>query len=473
MKRLFAFCLAAAMILSGCASTQSEEAVTQQATTGSSAADTTALETTLPPARLEGSVTVTGDGKEDTQLTATAALDEPNAVALYQWYLDGAALQDANSPTLQIPVNAAGKTVTVGVRAEGYDNEIMSDPVPVTENPSDYKTMAGMYHSSKVIGRVFLSRKDPTAVQIEWPACGFEFNVDAQGGTLKIHYETNYESTIAVFIDGVEQPRPTLVPIMGGLFCEFPLEAGAHTIKILRDSEPETTQIGHVTLKGVEFAGSVTEKPADKDLYVEIIGDSISSGIGTLGVFTEGGSAKMSDHSATHTYGYYVAQDLDADYSIVAKGGIGVVQGEGSQGINMMNAYEYLWRFSLEDLYCFSRKPDLIILELGANDSFAHNVTTELYKQEIQKFIQMLRQIHGADVPILWLGRLQDNYHGLQYKAVLELIDEMGDPNLYAASFPCGSDGTGGVAGHPSAQNHRDFADQVTKFIKETIGIGA
>ena len=382
-------------------------------------------------------------------------------------------MPDTNAPTLQIPVNAAGKTITVGVTAQGYNGEVMSEPVTVAANPADYKTMAGMYHASKVIGRVFVSRQDATAALIQWPACGFEFNVDAQGGTLKIHYETNHESTIAVFIDGVEQERPTLVPIMGGLTCEFPLAAGAHTIKILRDSEPETAQSSHLTLKGVEFAGAVTQKPADKDLYIEIIGDSISSGIGTLGVFKEGGSAKMSDHSATHTYGYYVAQDLNADYSIVAKGGIGVVQGEGAQGINMMTAYEYLWKFSLEDRYSFSRKPDMIILELGANDSFAHNVTTELYKQEIQKFIEKLRYIHGADVPILWLGRLQDNYHGLQYEAVQALIQELGDPNLYAASFPCGSDGTGGVAGHPSAQNHRDFADQVTKFIKENMGIGA
>lgn len=457
MKRVLALFLILCLILCGC--TQPPEG-------------TNPTETTPQLPKLEGTVTVTGDGKEDSLLTAEAAFTDPNATAAYQWYLDGQALTDACDPTLQVPVNAADKVITVGVRAEGYDGEVMSEPVTVTANPADFKSMAGMYHASKVIGRVFLNDKEPTAAQIEWPACGFEFHVDAQGGTLKIHYETNYESTIAVFIDGEEQPRPVLAPVKGGYFCEFALAAGQHTIKILRDYEPQTTVNGYLMLKGVEFAGTVTERPTDKDLYIEIIGDSISSGIGTLGVFEKGGTSKMSDHSATHTYGYYVAQDLDADYSIVAKGGIGVVQGEGSQGINMMTAYEYLWKWSREDLYRCNRKPDLIILELGANDSFANNVSTELYQQEIQKFIQKLRSIHGEDVPILWLGRKQDNYHGKQLTAVQELITQTKDPHLYAVNFPCGSDGTGGVNGHPSAANHRDFADLVTAYLRETVGIG-
>lgn len=458
MKRILATLLVAALFLTACASTPNAEKKPDN------------TQPQLPA--LEGSVAITGDGKEDTQLTAEATLADTAAVPVYQWYLDGEALRDATGATFHVPVNAAGKSITVGVTAEGYSGEVKSEAVAAVANPADFKSMAGMYYASKVIGRVFMNATDATAAQIEWPASGFEFNIDAKGGNLKIHYETNYEATVSVFIDGQEQPRVTFVPIKAGYSCEFPVTAGIHNVKILRDGEPQTIANGYLKLKGVEFAGTVAERPADKELYIEVIGDSISSGIGTLGVYKPGGSHLAQDDSATHTYGFYVAQDLDADYSIVAKGGIGVVQGEGSSGINMMKAYEYTWKWSREEKYSFSRKPDLIILELGANDSLANDVTTALYKQEIQKFIQMLRQIHGEDVPILWLGRRQDNYHGQQLTAVQELIQETGDKNLYAVNFPCGSDGTGGVAGHPSAKNHRDFADQVTAYIKETIGLG-
>lgn len=420
---------------------------------------------------LEGSVSVKGDGREDTSLLAEVVLEDASAAPVYQWYLDGQALYGANGASVQVPLGTVGKNITVGISAAGYSGELVSQPVTVSENYAEFKTMAGMYHASKVIGRVFPNESDPTAVRIEWPACGLAFNIDALGGTLKVHYETNYETTIAVYIDGQEQSRPTLVPILGGYFCEFPVTAGAHTVKILRDGEPQTTQGSGLRLKGVEFAGTVKEKPADQPLYIEIIGDSISSGVGTLGVFQPGGSAKMQDHSATHTYGVYVAQDLQADYSIVAKGGIGVIQSVGEPLNNMMSAYEYLWRWDTQAPYRFHRMPDLIILELGANDSPEHGVTTDLYKQEIAKFIEMLRRIHGGNVPILWLGRQQDNYHGEQLKAVQALIAELQDPNLYAVSFPCGSDGTGGVNGHPSAENHRAFADLVTAFIRENIGI--
>jgi len=458
MKRIVAALLVAVLFLTACASTPKTE----------NKPDNTQPQ--LPA--LEGTVTITGDGKEDTQLTAEATLVDAAAVPAYQWYLDGEALRDATGATFHVPVNAAGKNITVGVTAEGYAGEVKSEAVAAVANPADFKSMAGMYYASKVIGRVFMNEADATAAQIEWPASGFEFNIDAQGGMLKVLYETNYEATVYVFIDGQEQPRVTFVPIKGGYSCEFPVTAGAHTVKILRDGEPQTIANGYLKLKGVEFAGTVTEKPADKELYIEVIGDSISSGIGTLGVYKPGGSHQAQDDSATHTFGFYVAQDLDADYSIVAKGGIGVVHGTGTPVLNMMDAYEYLWKWGREEKYSFSRKPDLIILELGANDSLDHDVTTELYKQEIQKFIEMLRRIHGEDVPILWLGRKQDNYHGLQLGAVQELIQETGDKNLYAVNFPCGSDGTGGVAGHPSAQNHRDFADQVTAYIKETVGLG-
>ena len=431
-------------------------------------------ETTDPPTEptkpaLTGTVTISGEGKEDTPLTAETTVADP----FFQWFVDGVPVDNANSQIFQVPVNAAGKAITVSVGADGYDGSLLSDAVIATANPSDYKSMAGLYPTSKILGRVFLDKTDPTAAHIEWPASGFEFNIHAEGDSLKIHYDTAYESTLAVFIDGVMQERPILIRKSGGFYCTFPITPGDHTIRIVREFEPQTHDNYYQLLKGVEFVGTVKEAPARKDLYIEIIGDSTATGSGAMGVHRPGQGFLTTDYSNTSSFGYQLAQSLDADYSIVAKGNCGFLNGDIIQNKSMTDVYEYWWRWHSEDKYTFLRCPDLIVMKIGMNDSESAGHTLEQFKEGAKNFILRLREIYGYEPVILWFDSATSSaYRDSQYSAMQQLQEELGDENFYVAQFSHGFDGAGpatSATGLPSAQNQRDIADQIIDYLNNVV----
>jgi hypothetical protein len=418
---------------------------------------------------LTGTVTISGEGKEDTPLTAETSVTDP----FYQWFVDGVPVDNANSQVFQVPVNAAGKAITVSVGADGYDGSILSEGVTATANPSDYKSMAGLYPTSKILGRVFLDKTDPTAAHIEWPASGFEFNIHAEGDSLKIYYDTAYESTLAVFIDGVMQERPILIRKSGGFYCTFPITPGDHTVRIVREFEPQTHDNYFQLLKGVEFVGTVKEAPAKKDIYIEIIGDSTATGSGAMGVHRPGQGFLTTDYSNTSSFGYQVAQSLDADYSIVAKGNCGFLNGDIIQNKSMTDVYEYWWRWHNEDKYTFLRCPDLIIMKIGMNDSAGAGHSLETFKEGAKNFILRLREIYGYEPVILWFdSATSNNYRESQYTTMQQLQKELGDENFYVAQFRHGFDGAGpatSASGLPSAQNQRDIADQIIDYLNNVV----
>ena len=419
---------------------------------------------------LTGTVTISGEGKEDTPLTAETSVADP----FYQWFVDGVPVDNANSQVFQVPVNAAGKAITVSVGADGYDGSILSEGVTATANPSDYKSMAGLYPTSKILGRVFLDKADPTAAHIEWPASGFEFNIHAEGDSLKIYYDTAYESTLAVFVDGVMQERPILIRKSGGFYCTFPITPGDHTVRVVREFEPQTHDNYFQLLKGVEFVGTVKEAPAKKDIYIEIIGDSTATGSGAMGVHRPGQGFLTTDYSNTSSFGYQVAKDFDADYSIVAKGNCGFLNGDIIQNKSMTDVYEYWWRWHNEDKYTFLRCPDLIIMKIGMNDSAGAGHSLETFKEGAKNFILRLREIYGYEPVILWFDSVTSNtYRNSQFAVMEQLQQELGDDKFFVTQFQHGFDGAGpatSASGLPSAQNQRDLADQITDYLKNTVG---
>lgn len=468
MKRIFSLVLVTALLLCGCQKTpeQAQTPTTQPQTQTETQPQPQAL-----PA-LEGSVTVSGEGKEDTPLTAVTTVENP----AYQWLVDGVAVDNATEAMFYVPVNAAGKEITVSVEAEGYSGALMSDPVTAIANPAAFRTMAGMLGASKTQGRVFTDPEEPTAVRIEWPACGFEFNVNVESGNLKVHYKTSYESTLAVFVDGVKQERPTLMPVPGGYFFEISVTPGKHTVKLLRELEPSTYLGQKQMLKGIEFNGTVEAAPAKSDLYIEFIGDSTVTGSGSAGSFRQGQGFLVTDHSNTSSFAYQVAQDFGADYSIVAKGNCGFCSGDVAQKISMTDAYEYRWRWSDEEKYQFNRTPNLIVMKIGGNDTVSAGFGLEQFKEGAKNFILRLREIYGAEPAIVWFDRTASGgYTKEQYDAMVALQQELGDAKFFVTSFTWDLEGAGPATaqiGLPSAQNHRDLADQLTAYLKNTVGFG-
>ena len=210
--------------------------------------ETTKTEKPLP--QLEGTVTVEGEGMEDTDLLATTDVENPQ----YQWYCDGTPIANAIYPQLRVPVNAAGKAITVAVRAEGYDGEITSDPITATANAEAYRSMIGVYYASKISGRVFIDPDQQTAARIEWPACGFEFKVNAVGGAMKVYHqvcgqdveteipiiktkEGLFDLKIRTFLDACKNGTPAPVPSSQTLYNQAIIDGIAKSAEAGKEVE--------------------------------------------------------------------------------------------------------------------------------------------------------------------------------------------------------------------------------------------
>lgn len=308
-----------------------------------------------------------------------------------------------------------------------------------------------------------------------WSGSGFEINIEAEGGNFTVEALTNEKIYLAVFVDGTQLERGAAITSEQKTLT-FEISPGSHTVRIVRDTQISTNAGNYFFFQSIAFAGEVLEAPVEKEMYVEIIGDSIACGDGALGVYTPGKAWQPpEDDSAVCSFGYYLAEMLNADYSIVARGGIGLLkdtsgsqESSGSTKITMDEIYGctngYADMQTSEGKYAFERKPDLIILELGANDS---NTYESQWQENVVSFIEQIHSKNGNEVPIVWVGKNNTHYGTMQTL----LRTELKGKNVYAFQYTYGGSGSAALAtqtsGHPSAAEQKAFAENILRFLKE------
>ncbi len=302
-----------------------------------------------------------------------------------------------------------------------------------------------------------------TKMTLDWSASGILLNVRSAGECLEIVHESNYAMDIAVQADGGE---PFRILTEGEGTFQIPLEAGEHTLSILKDTEIPILAGNFSFWKELHFSGEFLPAPPEKPLYVEVIGDSIACGDGALGAFTPGVNYALADHSARASFAFVALELLGADYSFVTRGGIGILRARDEFQRRMKDIYEYVSPYHNRELrYDFSaRRPDLIILELGANDGI---FTIEEWVPALDALVQQVRRLNGP-VPILWIGKNQ-----VKYAAVLEYIEKNQVPDMLAMQYSYGTSGAGSPstakAGHPNAAEQREMGVAVAAFIQENF----
>lgn len=414
-------------------------------------------EISLP--KWEGAVTLSGEGKADSTVTAKVETEEKSGLS-YEWLLDGKPLK-TRSDTLQIPATAEGKSLVCRVSSEGKDGTAESEAMTVLARDGGNRyTMAGLWEDVK-----WLNRTTPvkSGMAADWSASGFEMHLRSDGGEFRVYYQVNYSLFFAVFVDGVQVDRP-LCSGSGNSFA-VTLSAGEHTVKVCKETEVSTSS--SCTLTGVEFAGEILERPADQELLIQVIGDSIACGDGSLGTYVSGQAWVLQDHSGTHGYAYLLGQALQVDVDIVARGGIGLIKAAGDYTIGQL--YDYVNRYrSTKDMVNFEteRVPDIIIVEQGANDSVNNGTCTETeYQDELLRFVKMLRQKWGDGPAIVWVGKNAGHYASAQ-----NIKAYVGD-RYHTFQFSYGGGGSAALAtqssGHPSATEQQDMANAIAAFLRE------
>ncbi|MBE6553869.1 MAG: hypothetical protein E7666_05950 [Ruminococcaceae bacterium] len=344
-------------------------------------------------------------------------------------------------------------------------SEDSSDEQPTEESETDdgylyethtYSTLT-CSDQIKVIGR---STKTDKGITADWTGSGIAFNARCHG-EIRITISSSLACKFKVFVD---DKNPVTVSVSSGTRSyrvAGDLQKGEHSIRLLKQSAVESSNNGILcSIDSIEMTGDLLAPPANAPYLVEIIGDSITCGVGSM---------VENEPNAFGSYAYLFAEQMQVDYSIVSISGIGLLKSTGRHnGLTMLKAYSYLNYYrSKTEKYTPTRQADAVVINLNTNDKGSMTAAMEDdYKAAAKQLIQEIRAIHGADVKIIWVYGMMRGYNdGYCDIWADEVLAELGGEaaGYYSKKLPLN---TQGVASHPNTKGHQKAAAVLADFFK-------
>lgn len=298
------------------------------------------------------------------------------------------------------------------------------------------------------------------SVSYDW--VGVYMQTQFEGTSVAVVVADNGISYHNVFIDGmliekikIEGNEPQTVILASKL------KKGTHTLRLQKCTEGQnglTTLYSVVTDRGCRL-----HPVQQKARFIEVIGDSYTCGYGTE-------SNRAEDHFSVDTencnkaYGCMVAEYFDADYMLTAHSGQGMCHDWGDSvqvsTENMLTRYTQVFDMRQDKVYDFSRRPDIVLINLGTNDWGAGYLPS--IEQYVGNYIAMLNKVraNNGDVPVLCitphsanpfllaaLGELRKQIAGMPH---VHMANPM--PNIVIGAPDFGADW------HPNYQGQRKIA---------------
>lgn len=341
-----------------------------------------------------------------------------------------------------------------------------------------------------------------------WHGSGVEFTVKAKELWMEFNIEyENFEQWISIWIDGALISRHIL--LKGKSLVPIFLNAdpnNARHVRVLKEVQPMTEDsINLFQICGVRTDGTF-EKTEEKQVKLEFIGDSLTSGEGTIGAVPEMTWNSMV-MGASFAYPLLTADALNAECRIMSKGGWGVFCSyDGDPTKNIPAYYEQICGM-LErekelaagsgDANDFSAwQSNAIIINLGTNDDSAFHsepaypdgITGELLDQKmisedeyeaesvkrvqdaVIQFLKMLRK-NNPETYLIWAyGSFEQTLAKYIKEAVEIYVKESGDIKAEAIKFPTFTEDLKGSREHPGRAWHGQVVEFLTALIPEKLG---
>lgn len=329
-----------------------------------------------------------------------------------------------------------------------------------------------------------------------WGASGIELNVKAK------------ELWMDASVDFEEQEPWLVVFINNALISRFPLTKGKNKIcifraanpdqvknvKIFRDTQPIRSDSKHsLEVTGFSTDGSF-EKVKPYKMRIEFLGDSITSGEGTVGAPEDNNWQSML-FSATKSFAFKTAQALNADFRVMSCGGHGVVTGYNNDPDMQIPSHYYEVcslasgarnkKLGALNAYDFKAwKADYVIVNLGTNDQgafwnppFMDKENKTIYKMHLTKdgkpeeddaeyfmcgVIQFLSEIrkNNPKAKIVWLYGMMGRLLLSQIKsAVKQYSKTTGDTDVEFVLMPEVDESRTGSYNHPSEEQQEEACE--------------
>lgn len=244
------------------------------------------------------------------------------------------------------------------------------------------------------------------------------------------------------------------------------IAAGEHELLICKNTE---SNIGYLEFVGLKCAALV-KLPAKPIRKIEFIGNSITCGTGADLSATPCGKGVWHDqHNAYLSYGPIIARKLNAQWSLSAVSGIGLVHSCCSMDIVMPPVFDKIdlrgdslaWDFN-------NYQPDVVTVCLGQNDGIQDST---LFCSAYIKFIEQLRSHYPQAHFILLTSPMADAALTSVLKkylaAIKKQVNKQGDKKVhtyyYSRQYHNGCDS------HPDIAEHQLMAKELGAFIKTTM----
>ncbi|WP_054742265.1 SGNH/GDSL hydrolase family protein [Cellulosilyticum ruminicola] len=355
----------------------------------------------------------------------------------------------------------------------------------------------------RILGRTTKNRMPLT---LFWTGSGIECNV--KGGELWIEIEADYdiyEPWISVVINGAYISRQMLEKGRKWicLFRNMNSEV-IKNVKVLKEVQAMPVDSAHcIQIHRFKTDGTF-EQLEDKKCKIEFIGDSITSGEGSIGALQEQDWISMW-FSTSNNYAVMTANALNADYHIISQSGWGVLSGWDNNPYSALPLYydrvcgvlngEKNKALGAYEKYDFaSWQPDAIVINLGTNDSGAFNspewkdeVTGKVYKnrlnadgtynQEDLNAIQnamtaFLRQLRTCNPKsqIVWVyGMIGIPMEETILVAIKEYKEQTHDEAVSYLRLPDTTDETVGARCHPGIKAHEAAAKVLKEYLSKLL----
>lgn len=250
-------------------------------------------------------------------------------------------------------------------------------------------------------------------------------------------------------------------------------------ISIVKLSENQMASTGIVNITA--NARKISPK-SPKPLSIEFIGDSITCGYGNEAFSPEDGY-DSAQQNGIETYGYMTAQALNADCTIAAISGIGLVsdytsyRGVKEDYLLVDDMYEYSdsnfqMRRGIDELtkWDFKGGSDIVVINLGTND-YSYTGRDEDLQDEFceayREFLGTVRKNNPKAKIVCTMGIMGAELFDQIQRAAKEYTDETGDEMVYTFKFSYQDEANGfGGDSHPTVASHRDAAEELTEYLR-------
>lgn len=325
-------------------------------------------------------------------------------------------------------------------------------------------------------GRVEVNNVDAAKLFWSGTTVRIRFNGTSLKALLKDQLGSNYYNVI---IDGNSVYKMPVDTVKHFYVLADNLQKGKHTIELFKITQIHNEyKRGYTKFYGFELDDNakLLNPPAPKKRKIEFYGNSVTCGHAIED--TTGGDSGASKYENNYlSYAALTARHFNAQYSCIAKSGIGVMVSWNR--LIMPEMYTRLNPLDSLSIWDFSKyTPDVVVINLFQNDRGiltrpdfiefkrrfgATAPDDDFIIKSYQSFVQSIRGKYPNAHIICCLGSMDATKEGSKWPGYVEkAVENLGDKKVYTHFFAFKN-----TPGHPRVNEQKVMAESLIKFIED------